>query len=325
MAFAIVWRIEVAIAYVLMRLIIDTDPGVDDAEAILLAAAQPGVTIEALLTVGGNVGIAHTTMNACRILDLIGSDAAVYRGCDSPLLYPSEDAAYVHGLDGLGDVGFAPSTRAVEPLHASLALLELTRRAEGLLTLVCLGPLTNLALALKLDPQLPARVKNLVVMGGAVSGRGNTPRIAAEFNFFADPEAAHIVCRDWPSLRLVDWELVTRSAIPAAEVDRLRAIDTPRGRFFKAISAKVLDFVANARGEKNLATADPLAMAVAIEPSLVTASEHHAVEIECGGALTRGLSVVDWNDRLARPRNVEIITQVNTARFHALFEAGLRA
>jgi purine nucleosidase len=306
-----------------MRLIIDTDPGVDDAEAILLAAAQPHVQIEALLTVGGNVGIAHTTMNACRILDLIGSDAPVYRGCDAPLVYPAEDAAYVHGSDGLGDAGFPPSSRTLEPLHASLALLELTRSAAGELTLVCLGPLTNLALALKLDPSLPERIKHLVVMGGAVTGRGNTPNIAAEFNFFADPEAAHIICRDWPRFTLVDWELVTRNALPELEVERLRAINTPRGRFFRAISAKVLDFVASARGEKSLATADPLAMAVAIRPDIVQSSEWHAVEVACSGALTRGMSVVDWNDQLKRPRNVEIITKVDTAEFHRLFEAGL--
>ncbi len=306
-----------------MRLIIDTDPGVDDAEAILLAAAMPHVEIEALLTVGGNVGIEHTTMNACRILDLIESSARVYRGCDSALVYPSEDAAYVHGRDGLGDVGFALSTRQVETTHASLALLELTRAQPGAFTLVCLGPLTNLALALKLDPTLPARIAKLVVMGGAVTGRGNTPNIAAEFNFFADPEAAHIVCRDWPSFTLVDWELVTRNALPEREVQRLRRIKTPRGRFFRAISAKVIDFVASARGEKNLATADPLAMAVALQPDIVRAAERHAVEIECGGRLTRGMSVVDWHDRLERARNVSIVTEVDKAAFHQLFEAGL--
>jgi purine nucleosidase len=308
-----------------LKLLIDTDPGVDDAMAMLLAAAHPRAHIDALLTVGGNVGIEATTMNACRVLDLIGSGAPVYRGCASPLVHPSEDAAYVHGRDGLGDVGFPASTRAVETLHASVALIERTRAAPGALTLVCLGPLTNLALALKLDPELPSRIARLIVMGGAVTGRGNTPNVGAEFNFFADPEAAFVICRDWPALTLVDWELVVRNAIPAKRVALLRAIDTERGRFFRAISEKVIDFVRSARGEDALASADPLAMAVALEPQIVTARESHAVEIQLGAGFGRGQSLVDWNDVSGRPRNVEIVTAVDTARFHALLEAGLRA
>ena len=177
----------------MQRLIIDTDPGVDDAQAILLASAHPHTKIEAILSVGGNVGLEHTTRNALTIVEAIGQDIPVYAGCDGPLVLFGEDAAWVHGTDGLGDCGITPQSRKAEQEHAANALVRMANAEPDAFTLVAIGPLTNIALALKLDPELPNKLKRFVIMGGAVTGKGNTSNVTAEFNIFADPEAAHVV------------------------------------------------------------------------------------------------------------------------------------
>ncbi|MEO5829659.1 MAG: nucleoside hydrolase, partial [Rhodanobacter sp.] len=200
------------------QLLIDTDPGVDDALAILMAYAH--ADIAGLSIAAGNVGLGHTVRNACTLVDLVGMSTPVFAGCATPLVRaPEEDAAFVHGEDGFGDVGFAEPAAVVSAESAALALLRLTRERPGELTLVALGPLTNLALALRLDPSLPDRVARLVVMGGAVTGHGNTGKVPAEFNIGFDPEAAHVVFEAFPAFDLVDWEATLRHAFDNAEFD----------------------------------------------------------------------------------------------------------
>ena len=177
------------------RLVVDTDPGVDDALALMLAFAHPGATVEAVTVVAGNVGLERTVANACTVLDVLNASPAetpVFRGCDRSLL-GDRVAATSHGTDGLGDCHFPPSGRPVETEHASLALVRLASESPGEITLVALGPLTNLALAISLDPDLPRKYRRLVVMGGAVRATGNMNSPSTEFNFYSDPEAAAIV------------------------------------------------------------------------------------------------------------------------------------
>ena len=173
-------------------LLIDTDPGVDDALALLMAFNDTRHDVVGLTIAAGNVGLEHTVRNALKVCEVAGrADVPVYAGCPQPLLHPSVDAAHVHGIDGFGDVGLPPAARAADAEHAALAILRLSHVHAGELLLVALGPLTNLALALTLDPTLPQRVARLVVMGGALTGHGNITA-AAEFNIGFDPEAAHI-------------------------------------------------------------------------------------------------------------------------------------
>ena len=168
-------------------LLIDTDPGVDDALALLMAFNDPRFDVVGLTIAAGNVGLDHTVANALKLCEVCGMDAPVFAGADAPLVFPARDAAYVHGRDGFGDTGYAKAARAAEAEHAALAILRLSHEHAGKLLLVALGPLTNLALALKLDPTLPSRVARCVVMGAAVTAHGNiTP--AAEFNIAFDPE-----------------------------------------------------------------------------------------------------------------------------------------
>jgi purine nucleosidase len=310
------------------KLIIDTDPGVDDAQAILMAAAHPQATIAAILVVGGNVGLEHTVRNSLTLVELIEQEIPVYPGCERPLVIAQKDAAVVHGEDGLGDAGFTPKSRQAEPEHAALALLRLANEAPGEYTLVALGPLTNIAVALKLDPALPTKLKRLVVMGGAVTARGNTPNVSAEFNIYHDPEAAHVVFAAWERqgkfIELVDWEATVRHAVPEAVLQRWLTLNTPKSNFHRAISAKSLQFTAQLAGRPTMFGADPLAMAVALEPEIVTRAEMQHVAVELTGMYTRGQTTVDWEKRNGRTANTNIILEIDSDRFFTLMEQGLR-
>jgi purine nucleosidase len=308
----------------MQRLIIDTDPGVDDAHAILMASVYPGVKIDAILTVTGNVGLHHTTANACKILDVIGMDIPVFAGCDSALIAHKEDAASIHGTDGLGDAGFPPSPRKVEQEHASVALVRMASESPGEIVLVAIGPLTNIAVALKLDPTLPQKIQKLVVMGGAIHSRGNTRNISAEFNTFTDPEAAHIVFEAWPGMTLVSWETTMTHSFSLEVLDRWFALNTPRSEFFRRTNEKVMVFIMNVLGRKMLFGADALAMAVALEPQIVIKAEAHNVTVELSGQYTRGQTTVDWMNLSGRPASTNIIIEVDHARFLELMEMGLR-
>lgn len=301
-------------------MLIDTDPGVDDALAILMAHAQTDVI--GLSIAAGNVGLAHTVGNALKLLDVIGAPTPVFAGCPVPLLLPAADAGFVHGADGFGDTGYLPSTRCADAEHAAAAIVRLAREHAGQLTLIALAPLTNLALALRLDPELPSRIARLVIMGGAVNGRGNTHLVPAEFNIGFDPEAAHIVFSQWPQFDLVDWEACLRHAIAFERFDAMVAGGDARARFYAAISRKARAF--NLAHERpGMIVADALAMAVALDPGCVRRAERHHVGIELAGTLTRGATVVDWEDRLGQPANARIVLDVDQARFEALVAAGL--
>lgn len=305
------------------QLLIDTDPGVDDALAILMAHAH--ADIAGLSIAAGNVGLAHTVRNARTLVDLLGATIPVFGGCPSPLVrLPEEDAAFVHGTDGFGDVGFPAPVAPVADEAAALALLRLTRERPGELTLVALAPLTNLALALRLDPTLPQRVKRLVVMGGAVTGHGNTGKIPAEFNIGFDPEAAHVVFEGFPEFDLVDWEATLRHAFDDAEFDQWLAAGDKRADFFGKIFGTARAYNAS-HDRHGVVAADALAMAVAIDPAIVTRSERRHVAVELDGRLTRGATVVDWAGRLGRPANANVVLELDRERFAALIRGALGA
>jgi len=304
------------------ELLIDTDPGIDDALAILMAHANADVA--GLTIAGGNVGLGHTTRNALKLVETIGAETPVFPGSASPLVVAAPDAGFVHGADGFGDTGYINASRMPEEEHAANAIVRLARERPGELTLVALAPLTNLALALKLDPTLPSRVARLVVMGGAATGRGNTHHVPAEFNIGFDPEAAHVVFSAWPMLDLVDWEACLRHTFDFEWFEATLAKGDARARFHDAISRKTRAFN-RVRGRPGVVAADALAMAVALDPAIVTKAEARHVGIETDGTLTRGATVVDWEGRLGTVPNARIVMAVDQARFEALVAASLGA
>ena len=304
-------------------LLIDTDPGVDDALALLMAFNDPRHEVVGLTIAAGNVGLKHTVANALKLCEVAGIEAPVFAGCPGPLLHPAPDAGYVHGEDGFGDVGYEPAQRAAEREHAAQAILRLSHEHAGKLLLVALGPLTNVALALKLDPTLPERVARIVVMGGAVTGHGNiTP--AAEFNVYFDPEAAHIVFEAFPQIDLADWEGTIAHGLLHDHVVEWLAADSPRARFYERISKKTREWSADRRGDY-WHSADALAMAYALEPDGATELVDRPVVVELGHGHARGMTVVDWNRQNGLPDRFRILMRYDQVRFEALIRAALAA
>lgn len=298
-----------------MKLFIDTDPGVDDALAILMALAEPRAEVLGLGIGAGNVGLAHTVRNALKLLEVAGSHAPVFPGCAGPLVHAAADAGYVHGRDGFGDTGQAPPCRRARDEHAAIALLRLSHEHAGELELVALGPLTNIALALRLDPTLPQRIKRFVVMGGAVTGHGNITT-AAEFNIAYDPEAAHIVLSAWPAYDLADWEAVVRHGLDRAAVERWLGASTPVAAYFAAISRFNRDGSFDRRRTHWLC-ADALAMALALEPESARAVETRSLRVATEAGLYRGATLVDWERRSGALETARILLEYEQARFEA--------
>ncbi|MFT3755035.1 MAG: nucleoside hydrolase [Pseudoxanthomonas sp.] len=306
-------------------LLIDTDPGVDDALAILMAFNDASHDVVGLSIAAGNVGLEYTVRNALKLCEVAGrGDVPVFAGCASPLVFaPREDAAHVHGRDGFGDVGFPPAARMAESEHAAQAILRLSHRHANELLLVALGPLTNIALALKLDPTLPQRIKRFLVMGGAVSAHGNITA-AAEFNIGFDPEAAHVVFEAFPQIDLADWEATIVHGFHHSKVECWLQADSPRARFYDAISLQTRKWSADRRGD-HWHSADALAMAYALQPDGVLELAERPVQVETAGNLTRGVTVTDWNRQTGRSDNARILLRYDQARFEALVQAALAA
>ncbi|MBC7990867.1 MAG: nucleoside hydrolase [Luteimonas sp.] len=304
-------------------LLIDTDPGVDDALALLMAFDDPNHDVVALTIAAGNVGLQYTVANALKLCEVAGIDIPVHAGCEGPLLHPTPDASYVHGRDGFGDIGYAPAARAVDQEHAALALIRLSHVHRGRLVLVMLGPLTNLAVALKLDPALPQRIARIVVMGGAVTGQGNTTP-SAEFNIGFDPEAAHLVFEAFERIEVADWEAVMAHGFPHKDFERWLKAETPQARFYDAISRRTRAWATERRGER-WHSADALAMALALRPDGALEMADRPLAIELQGSLTRGATVVDWQRRGGRPDNARILQRYDQARFEGMIRAALGA
>lgn len=303
------------------RIVIDTDPGVDDAHAIMMACVHPDTTVEALTTVAGNVSVAQATRNALIVLDVLGQDVPVFPGCEDALVIPTPRRAVSHGMDGLGDSGYAPSQRSASSEHAVSALIRMANEFPYELTLAAIGPLTNIALATRLDPDLPQKYKRLVVMGGAIHAHGNSWERAAEFNFYCDPEAAAIVFNRWPMLTLIPWETSLEHDPPPALVDDLARGTSKRAALFRATIQKRL--VERARGQQVIHEPDSLALAVVLEPEIVRQAEARYVEIELAGQMTRGQTVIDWYDLTEHPHNAELVLEVDKDRLGELMRLAI--
>ncbi len=299
------------------RFIIDTDTASDDAVALVMALRWPGdpITIDAITIVAGNVPLEQASRNARFVVELCGADTPVHDGRDRPLVRAPHDAMFFHGPDGLGGMNYPPPRRAVAGSDAVAELVRRFRESPGEITLVTLGPLTNIAAALEVDPELAGRVRECIVMGGAACTVGNiTP--AAEYNIWCDPEAARIVFRSGMKVLMVGWELCRADAnLDDGDIERIRMLGNELSRF--VIDSNRSALLANREwlGDPGLALPDPVAMAIALDPAVCTERGRHFVDVSCDDELTRGMTVVDRHHVTEREPNIDVCWAIDVARW----------
>lgn len=314
------------------QFLIDTDTASDDAVALVMALRAPDVRVEAVTVVSGNVPLPRATENALYTLELCGATGVpVFAGADRPLVRAPAHAEWFHGDDGFGNRNYPPAKLRPRPGHAAMAIVETIRAHPGI-ELVTLGPLTNVALALASDPSIAEDVKRCVVMGGNPCCEGNvTP--AAEYNIWCDPEAARAVLRSGLPIELIGWQLCRGDAnLNASDIARARALDTPLAHFTIDINCVAMESNRTQCGEEGIPLPDPVAMAVALDPGVVTSSSRHPVEIECDSELTRGMTVVDRLGVAGDERNrgvwagaapVDVAWSIDVPRWKALLYRAL--
>ncbi len=314
--------------------LVDTDTASDDAVALIMALRAPDVRVAAITTVAGNVDVGQATRNALYTVELCGARVPVYPGAAKPLIRTHQNANWFHGRDGLGDHGYPLPQRTAQGQHAVDALIEGIEANPGLV-LVTLGPLTNVALALVREPEIAAKVSRCVVMGGAPCCEGNvTP--AAEYNIWVDPEAARIVLSSGLPIELIGWHLCRGEAVLSTnDIELVLSFDTPRARFAIECNSHARRAYLEQTGEEGIALPDPVAMSIALDPTIGTGWSRHYVDVETHSELTRGMTVVDrlnvatddrnravWANLLAKGPNAKVCWTIDTKRWkEALYSA----
>ena len=302
------------------RFLIDTDTASDDAVAIVMALRHPDIQVEALTVVGGNVGLDQAVQNALYTVELCGAEVPVYVGARQPMMRTLETAQYVHGEDGMGDCGLPLSGRTPAEGRGADVIVDTILGSPGEITLVTLGPLTNVALAVLRAPEIVQAVDRVVVMGGTgVNGPGNVSAMA-EFNFWADPEAAQIVTRSGLPLEFVGWDISIASAVVDADRhEAMNAIGTPLADFAVSIAGTVREF-AMSFGMEGDDLPDPIAMAHAIDPN-PSEMAHLWVDVMVGDGPQRGVLDVDQIGITDAEPNINLVTHYPSDHFFTmLFE-----
>jgi purine nucleosidase len=296
------------------KIILDCDPGHDDAIAILLAHGNPEIELAAITTVAGNQTLPKVTANALKMCTIAGIyDVPVAAGCEFPLVREQVTAAQIHGESGLDGPRLPEPTVPLDSRHAVDLIVELVMAAEpGEITLVPVGPLTNIAMAMRREPRIVARVHEVVLMGGAHTRGNRTP--AAEFNIYADPEAAAAVFAGaWP-VTMVGLDLTHQAGASQAVLDRIGAIGTP----LASIVVELLTFFgstyAAVEGMAAPPVHDPCAVARVIQPALLEVADAF-VTVETQGRWTYGMTVTDFLDAYGEPHNTSVATKLDVDGF----------
>ncbi|MDQ6713511.1 MAG: nucleoside hydrolase [Candidatus Dormibacteraeota bacterium] len=291
------------------KIILDCDPGHDDAMAILLAHGNPEIELLAITTVAGNQTLEKTTLNARRVSTVAGIDLPIAAGCDRPLTRELRTAAYIHGESGLDGPAFGEPTVPVDGRHAVDLLIELVMSSSGDIALVPTGPLTNIAMAVRKEHRMVNKVQEIVLMGGAYT-RGNASP-AAEFNIAVDPEAAAIVfTAGWP-LTMVGLDLTHQALATPAVLQRIAALGTPISK----IAVQLMEFFRESyrrqAGFDAPPVHDPCAVARVIDATVMQCADAH-VAIETRGEFTSGMTVTDFAS--GQP-NAKVATQLDVDKF----------
>jgi purine nucleosidase/pyrimidine-specific ribonucleoside hydrolase len=302
-------------------MLIDTDAGVDDALALLLALRSPEASVQAITTVAGNVPVHLCTRNVMRVLEIAAPAVppVVAQGAARPLRRPLTTAPEVHGKDGLGNTSRGTIQRTRVSTHDAVkVILETCRRCADRLVIVALGPLTNIARAYRRSPHTLRRVKRIVSMGGAFRVPGNTGPVA-EFNYYVDPEAAHLILNAGLPVTVVPLDVTEQVVLLREEVlDRVRRFPTKSNRFVERITSFYMRYHRRTEGFEGGYLHDPIAVAVALDPRLAL-TEQMPVVVETSGRFTRGMSVGGIRSALPGARPVEVVSRLEWKRFLRMF------
>jgi purine nucleosidase len=307
------------------RAIIDSDTAGDDALAILLATLSDRLAVEGVSIVAGNAAFDHEVANAKYALELAGAEreVPVYEGARRPLLKDHETAEYVHGAGGLAGIYPDPDTPSADEGAVDF-LLDTARENPGEITLLCIGPLTNVALACSREPQLNDLLDEVWVMGGAFGAPGNvTP--AAEYNFWVDPDAAKIVLRDL-DVSVVGWGVCTEgSVLGGPEIDRIASAreESTYANFFARVTEPVREFTEGEQGIEGVTQPDSLTVGCCLDPGIVREASTYHVDVDERGGLTRGYSVADVNGITDSEPRTRVIEAVDGERFQQVFTDAL--
>jgi len=299
-----------------------------------MALRAPDVRVVAITAVAGNVPLPQATRNALYTVELCGANVPVYAGADKPLLRAYQNATWFHGRDGLGDHNYPPPRQTAEGQHAVDAIIETIVANPGIV-LVTLGPLTNVALALAKKPEIARKVGRCVVMGGAPCCEGNvTP--AAEYNIWVDPEAARMVVNSGLPIELVGWHLCRGDAVlDDGDIASILALNNPLATFAIECNSHARHALKVQTGEDGICLPDPVAMSIALDPTVGTEWSEHYLDVEIQSELTRGMTVVDrlnvaadgrnqavWADVLRKNNKAKVCWTLDNRRWkQALFSA----
>jgi purine nucleosidase len=300
------------------RIIIDTDPGVDDALTFLLALASPEIQLEGLTITQGNVTVERGRRNALAVLELLNANhIPVAQGTSLPLVGPLLASDIVHGESGLGNAKLPePQTKPVSQ-HAIDYLIERFLAEPGKISLFAIGPLTNIALAIRKEARFVEAVKELVIMGGAIREGGNiTPQ--AEFNIYTDPHAAHVVFHSGIPITLIPLDVTHKCMLYAEQIKRLNQHETPISRFVADATAVYIDFTKSKTGAEGCALHDPLTLATIIAPELLTFEEQY-VDVDISGGVSMGKTFADFYHSTNQPANMKVALDVRGEEFVELF------
>ncbi|KAG9492231.1 hypothetical protein GDO78_000640 [Eleutherodactylus coqui] len=312
-------------------LLVDVDCGVDDAQALMLALAAPHVDILGITCCHGNTSLDNVCRNVLRVLKVCNRlQIPVYGGAARSLLGNCLHASHYHGVDGLGDVPdpSSPDLDFLQKEHAVLAMIRIVNENPGQVTLVATGPLTNLALAVNMDPAFPQKIKSLFIMGGNMESRGNVT-VCGEFNFACDPEAAYIVLNrfDCPT-HIATWEFTCKNALPLDFYNEWISQKTEKAEFMRKISAHAEDFTKLSTEEKGwtegFLPCDAYVMAAVVDDTFVTDVINCPVGVELSGTLTRGMMVLDTSGMLERKHKVFVMIKCDTEKLKCLLTKALQ-
>ena len=292
------------------RFIIDTDTASDDAVSIMMALQWPDVQVDAITVVFGNVSVEQGSINARYTVELCGEDTPVYEGAERGLMREATFAHWFHGGDGMGNMNYPTPSQPTAAGHAVDELIKRFKAEPGEITLIALGPLTNVALALRREPRLAEWVKECYVMGGNACTVGNvTP--AAEFNIWCDPEAAKIVFDSGMKLLMVGWEHCRGEAnLGDAERQMVYDFDTELARFTIDCNQSATKANQDLFGEPGLPFPDPITVAIALDPAVCTQRSWHYVDVACQDP-TRGMTVVDQLGVTKKDTNIEVCWEID--------------